>query len=503
MYTLRLPLYVSCFFALLFIYAAVSKIFDFENFQVQLAQSPLLSAFAGLISYGVLALELLTSAALLWNKTRRAALYAAFGLMVAFTVYIYLILNYSDYIPCSCGGILEKMSWGQHLVFNIVCVGLAWAGIVFIEKERARGWSRTAAFTALTAVFSGGSIGALFLSSEHIISRENNFTRRFSHHPIIEEKSADLKVNSYYFAGSSGDSIYLGNVSTPFRLIRMGYSLEKADTIDLVPQTNHRFRNLLYTVQDSMLYAHDGSVPVIYSAHIESLAKPLHEISSKELYFDQMVAVSPRSFILRVEDGKSKKTSLAALTLGPPTEVRINRTALTAKADGGFDADGQLMYDPAEGKGYYMFYYRNQILGFDDRLRKIIQMKTIDTVAEAKLKVVSLANGTKKLAAPPLLVNRNMLVHRGLIFNESRLLGKRESKELWKKNAVVDIYTTAPEGYLGSMYVQHRGKHKMSRMLVTDRYFFILSGDEIVRYRFAQAVTKYFISGGSRKPVSE
>lgn len=42
----------------LYVYAAVNKVLDFENFQVQLGQSPLLSAYAGFVSYAVPVVEL-------------------------------------------------------------------------------------------------------------------------------------------------------------------------------------------------------------------------------------------------------------------------------------------------------------------------------------------------------------------------------------------------------------------------------------------------------------
>ena len=48
---------VSYFFAILFIYASVSKVLDFENFQSQIAQSPLLSVYAGSISYFTIVIE--------------------------------------------------------------------------------------------------------------------------------------------------------------------------------------------------------------------------------------------------------------------------------------------------------------------------------------------------------------------------------------------------------------------------------------------------------------
>lgn len=106
-------------FILLFVYASVSKLIDFENFQIQISQSPLLSVFATPIAYGVVIGELLIAFMLCFIRSRLIGLYLFLGFMTAFTVYIYLILNYSPFVPCSCGGVLEKMGWQEHLWFNI------------------------------------------------------------------------------------------------------------------------------------------------------------------------------------------------------------------------------------------------------------------------------------------------------------------------------------------------------------------------------------------------
>ncbi len=114
---------VIYFFIILFVYAAVSKLVEFENFQVQVAQSPLLSVFATFIAYAVVIGELVIALMLCFQKSRLSGLYFFLGFMTAFTVYIYLILNYSPFVPCSCGGILEKMGWREHLWFNgVVCL---------------------------------------------------------------------------------------------------------------------------------------------------------------------------------------------------------------------------------------------------------------------------------------------------------------------------------------------------------------------------------------------
>jgi len=67
-------------------------------------------------------------------RFRLLGLYASFSLMVMFTAYIIAITKFSDYIPCSCGGVLQNMSWNQHLIFNIGFILLAVAGIIFHSK---------------------------------------------------------------------------------------------------------------------------------------------------------------------------------------------------------------------------------------------------------------------------------------------------------------------------------------------------------------------------------
>lgn len=109
-----------CFlYIILFTYAAISKLIDFENFQTQLSQSPLLSAYAASISFLVIIAELELVLALSLRVSRIKALYLSVGLMTVFTTYIILILNFSSFIPCSCGGILEKLGWTEHMIFNL------------------------------------------------------------------------------------------------------------------------------------------------------------------------------------------------------------------------------------------------------------------------------------------------------------------------------------------------------------------------------------------------
>jgi len=173
---------------------------------VQLGQSPLLSAFAGVIVWIVPVLELLIALLLVFKSWRLIGLFAAFTLMVMFTAYIYIILNYSSFIPCSCGGILEKLGWTEHLFFNSVFIMLAAAGILIL----APGVSQTSIISkpaalasafSLSVFISIGIVALLFMVSEDIIHHRNNFVRRFAGN-ATKMHEIDLKFNSFYFAGA-------------------------------------------------------------------------------------------------------------------------------------------------------------------------------------------------------------------------------------------------------------------------------------------------------------
>jgi uncharacterized membrane protein YphA (DoxX/SURF4 family) len=126
---------ISALFVLLFIYAALSKLKDFEKFEVQLAKSPLLNVFVEVIAWTIPFVELTIAVMLMLMRLQYTALYAAFTLMVIFSAYIVAILKFSSYIPCSCGGILQNMSWSEHLYFNIGFIILGIIGVLIYPDQ--------------------------------------------------------------------------------------------------------------------------------------------------------------------------------------------------------------------------------------------------------------------------------------------------------------------------------------------------------------------------------
>jgi uncharacterized membrane protein YphA (DoxX/SURF4 family) len=126
-----------CFsLVLLFIYAGVSKLLDYEMFNYELGKSPFITKYATGLSWALPVIEIIIALALAIKKFRIIALYGSLFLMVMFSLYIWAMMTYSYDLPCSCGGILSKMGWVEHLWFNVAFVILTVVGIFLSVRNQ-------------------------------------------------------------------------------------------------------------------------------------------------------------------------------------------------------------------------------------------------------------------------------------------------------------------------------------------------------------------------------
>lgn len=116
---------ISFLFILLFVYAGGSKLLDYQKFVVQIGQSAMLTRWAGVMGWFIPILEVGLAVMLIFKRTQKVALYGALNLMVVFTTYIFIVMNFTPNVPCSCGGILERMGWTEHFYFNLAFIFLA------------------------------------------------------------------------------------------------------------------------------------------------------------------------------------------------------------------------------------------------------------------------------------------------------------------------------------------------------------------------------------------
>ena len=55
--------------------------------------------------------------------------------MTAFTIYIGSMWLWAEKLPCHCNLIIEKLSWGEHVVFNLAFIGLAAFALWLMKNE--------------------------------------------------------------------------------------------------------------------------------------------------------------------------------------------------------------------------------------------------------------------------------------------------------------------------------------------------------------------------------
>lgn len=472
---------VICYlYAFLFTYAAVSKILTFHDFRIKLGQSPLLSAFAGYVAIGVPLVELLIVGVLLFPRWRITGLYAAFCLMIAFTAYIFIILNYSSYVPCSCGGILQDLGWTEHLVFNLVFVFLALIALI-LSKTSASDWLSTMRPLPFLFTILGGvliislSVIILFLTSEDIIHKRNNFVRRFPSHAEPAFNKIDLEINSYYFAGINDKTIYLGNVTTPAYVTLIDTSLKNKSRSWIEPdQPDLSFHDIKLSVIPPYFFITDGTVPVIFKGKIDDWKAKRQ--SGQIPYFTIAEPMDSLNIALRLTSLTKKQNTIATYNLMEKRLLKQNPTLLKTQLDGVFDTDGMLHYNALYNQLHYIFYYRNQFISTNKNVQLIAQGKTIDTVETASITVSAMSAGDKQISKPPLVVNKATAVYKNLLFIKSDRIGRFEDKTMLEDASIVDVYDLSDNRYVGSMYIYHIDGNKMRSFKVIDDKLYALSG---------------------------
>jgi len=122
--------------ALLFFYAAISKLLDYTQSRQQMLAQVFPRFIALQLVWAVPVAELLIVFGLLFNPARLKSLYASLVLLTLFTIYIAAAMTgVFGRIPCSCGGILSGLGYWDHLLFNFFFILLAVVAIAFEKRN--------------------------------------------------------------------------------------------------------------------------------------------------------------------------------------------------------------------------------------------------------------------------------------------------------------------------------------------------------------------------------
>lgn len=450
-------------YVLLFVYASVSKLLEFQDFQTQLGQSPLLGAFAIPISYGVILVELGLAVLLCLEKYRRIGLYGSFVLMVMFTAYIIIILNFTSFTPCSCGGVLESMGWSEHLIFNVVFIVLAAIGIYLMEGS----FTRPLVYRLMGLKVLGSLIVILiFMSSEKEIKRNNAFQRKYMPHGLEELGSLQLESNAFYIAGIDDDWIYLGNYYAPLYLKAVSKDLACWNEIKIeLDNYDLPYKRVRIEVQSPYFFVGDGTVPVLFRGKISEWKA--RTFSRGDVYFYDFKSQDSASLVFTTTSAKSGHTILGRLqNKDDNIEVELNHDLLKVQKDGKFDTDGLLLCDGDSKKTAYIYYYRNQYEVADRNLIYLQTGKSIDTISQAQIDVAYYKGDDSYKKGKSTLVHKTGGIYGNQLYINSDRLGKFESEEVLRTASIIDHYDIVSDEYVQSFYFYHQPNQKLTEIQI-------------------------------------
>ncbi|MEG1024664.1 MAG: hypothetical protein RSF34_09360 [Flavobacterium sp.] len=477
---------VTYFFIILFIYAAVSKLADFENFRVQVAQSPLLSAYATFIAYTTVIGELVIALMLCFQKTKRLGLYLFLGMMSAFTVYIYLILNYSPFVPCSCGGILEKMGWTEHLWFNIVITLLATAMVLDNNLNK-----RTILLITGTLLVSSAIVVLLFISSEHIMKTENPFTRRFLPHPVTDPKGVILPFNSYYIAGATDEHIYLGNHTAPLHGLKLNSNADITDTLLLQMDhlKNHSLTTAKWNITNDSLILHDSNLGLFYSGSLQDrVIQKIINLPPNS--YSSAVPLTTGKIVLRLFNSKKNNVTLGILNTKSGTIItKEGLLDEEGQPQDLFSNDGILLYSNHLNKVIYVYYYKNKSLVLEQDLSHREVLKTIDTISRPNFTIAYLEQKKQlKMSEKPVFVNKAAATSGNYLFILSERMGRNERRQMYSEADIIDVYDLRDLTYSHSFYLHRFNKTSVTELSAHGEYLFGIGDKTFTVSKFRKSV---------------
>jgi putative oxidoreductase len=128
--------FVVTLLVMLFVYTGVSKLIDMKGYQAAMHVQPF-ATWIKHLSYALPVVEIIVALGLVFERSRHFFLWCYVLLMLAFTVYMALVVfHFFKQVPCICGGVIKAMSWTQHLVFNLFFLLLSMIALWMHRRQK-------------------------------------------------------------------------------------------------------------------------------------------------------------------------------------------------------------------------------------------------------------------------------------------------------------------------------------------------------------------------------
>jgi len=329
----------------------------------------------------------------------------------------------------------------------------------------------------------------MYLQSEKELRKNNNFTRRYIPHALGDEAKLDLNFNSFYFIGQDSLNIYLGNTTAPLNLTIVKKDLSSFSKFRIPLDTNsHQFKSIKVTWNTPYYYIYDGTIPVIYKGIIGN-KQSLDTLSFGDMYFDQLNVISDKDLLFRSQGSKFKNFVIGSYQ---NKHINLQYNILGSDKTGYINNDGVLITDDNKKNSLYLYYYKNEFVTINNVNGYISRFKLISYKRDQKTETVKLPDGSTKVKNPLQQSIKNAFVANNLLFINSNSKATHDGTMQWNKASIIDFYKINQQYYSGSFLVPNRHGEKLKDMLITGEYLYILIGNEIIKYHFAQPIIDQF-----------
>lgn len=475
----KTSLIVSLLFIVLFVYAAVTKLMDFQTFQSQLGQSPLSAAFASMVSWGVIIIEILVALLVSFKRTRLLGLYVAYFLMTLFTAYIVIVLNFTPFVPCSCGGVLEALGWTEHLVFNCVFIVLALLAIALLEKASLRKTGVRLFLVLLTGI---GIMVVLFAASAREIKRNNAFQRTYIPHALEKIGAYQLESNAFYIAGVDSNNIYLGNYNAPLYLKALSVDLDEVQDFKIeIDNYELPYKRVRIEVRTPHFFVADGTVPVLFRGQVgDWKAKTF---SQNDAYFYQYVSQDNSTLVLTTTHSETGANTLGLLkNIEGRVGLTLHPNLLRKQGNTAFETDGLVLWNAYAKQVIYVYHYINRYDIADALLGPKESGKTIDTISRAQIDVSHYTDKNEYKRGAATVVNRYAATYGTSLYIHSDRLGKYEDEAVLQSASIIDQYDFIDNSYMHSFYLYHQPQKKLREFKVAGDMVIALVDDVLWIY---------------------
>lgn len=341
---------------------------------------------------------------------------------------------------------------------------------------------KTILLLTATFLFSVGLVAFLFFYTTQK-SFLNNFVRKIRPHALGPGKLLDIRYANFYFAGSSGKKIYLGNSNSPLHIFTSDAELTDTSLMKMEPM--HDSLKLLMArvgVAHNMLYLFDGGTPAIYQS-IPKKGAVIQAHTNNKTFFTEAVPLRPTVFALRIYDRISRQYMLAREVLNDSIPLKPAPGILQKQVDGIFCTDGSLLYDSTAARLLYIYRYRNEFICMDTSMNILYRANTIDTTTHARIEVDTiLSDGSITLKSPPAVVNRMACMDSQWLFVNSTLMADNEDPHASDQAATIDVYRLDDGKYQFSFYLPDLGGERMYNFGAAHGNLYVLYGHNLIRY---------------------